>query len=357
MPTRPDQPAPLETVAAAARECLNTVPVIVLGSGASVGHGLPSTSEVTEFVRAQSAAPDWSSDELSAWQSLIDSLGNSNLEDALGQQNLPSSVQDYVVEIVWTFIQERDYAAFSQIVSSPSKTPLARLYDFLFSTSEQEMSVVTTNYDRLAEYSADIANRWHYSGFPPGYYRQRHADLPYKLSLPRASGHSPGLKKVNIWKVHGSLDWFFRTDGDVVSVTAAREIPLGCRPAIITPGLHKYEQTHQEPFRSILSGADRALDSASAYMCVGYGFNDQHIHPRLLSRWRSGDARLLILARHLTPQALAMLNDPRDGQYLALECRAGKAMGTRVISNLCAPVSDLEEIDLWDLGVFVGHVT
>ncbi|WP_419840013.1 SIR2 family protein [Candidatus Poriferisodalis sp.] len=357
MQTNYDQSTPLELVAAAARRCLQTVPVIVLGSGASIAHELPSTGDVTEFVRLQSPDPSWSSEELGAWQSLIERLEDSDIEEALARQNLPDSLQDYIVRVVWGFIQERDCSAFNEIISSGLRTPLARLYDFFFSTSEQEVSVVTTNYDRLAEYSADIANRWHYSGFPPGYYRQRHANLPYKISLPRLSGNAPGLKKVNVWKVHGSLDWFFRIDGDVISITAARDIPTGCRPAIITPGLHKYEQTHQEPFRSILSGADSALDTASTYMCVGYGFNDQHIHPRLLSRWRSGEARLLILARHLTSQARAMLDNPRDGQFLALECGVGDINGTHVISNLFDPVSDIEDVNLWDLGAFVENIT
>ncbi len=352
-----EEPTPLDVVTATARKCLDTVPVIVLGSGASLMHELPSTSDVTRFVCAQQTDPSWSSEEGQAWIRLIEQIGDSDLEDALGKQNLPDVVQDYIVKVVWEYIQEHDQRAFNQIVSTGTKSALARLYDFFLTTSEQEISVVTTNYDRLAEYGADMANRWHYSGFPPGYFRRHHTDVPYTIMLPRLSGSATVLKKINVWKVHGSLDWFLTADGDVISIAAARDIPANCRPAIITPGLHKYERTHQEPFRSVLSGADRALDSAKAYMCIGYGFNDQHIHPRLLNRWRSGDAHLLILARHLTSHALAMLDNPRDGKYLALECRSGQTSGTHVITNLCNPVPDLPEVNLWDLRELLDNIT
>ena len=348
---------PLESVSRLVRECLSAVPVIVIGSGASLVHGLPSTAEVAQHLLNQE--PNWSGDSnaSSVWDSIVGLIeGGRDIEDALHEVSLPDKVQDYIVELVWRFVQGRDAAAFDTIVESRDALPLTRLFNFFFGTSETELSVVTTNYDRIAEYAADVANRWHYAGFPPGYYRNQHSEHSYKVLQPRVGTKSTELRKISIWKVHGSLDWFTRDTDDTISITAARRIPTNCKPAIITPGLNKYDQALQEPFRSVLAGADRTLDGAKAYLCVGYGFNDRHIHPRLVNRWRDGHAPLLVVARSLSERAVEILSDPRDGRYMALTDMGDGSVGTRISGNIVDDAMELHGIELWNLPGFTQHL-
>ncbi|WP_271608593.1 hypothetical protein [Bradyrhizobium sp. CCBAU 21359] len=84
-------------------------------------------------------------------------------------------------------------------------------------------------------------------------------------------------RTVAVWKVHGSLDWFQDSAGQIIGVRGMPEVPAGYSPLMITPGIDKYRLTHGEPFRTILGCSDAALENARAYFCVGYGFNDEHL--------------------------------------------------------------------------------
>ena len=67
----------------------------------------------------------------------------------------------------------------------------------MFKSSLKILNIVTTNYDRLAEYACDQGRIHHYTGFTHGFFRQLAA--PTEITSAR---------RANIWKVHGSLDWF-----------------------------------------------------------------------------------------------------------------------------------------------------
>ena len=71
----------------------------------------------------------------------------------------------------------------------------------------------------------------------------------------------------------------------VISLPISVGLPVTFEPLIVTRGVSKYERTHDEPFRSAIQGADAALDAASSFLCVGYGFRDHHIQPKIVERW------------------------------------------------------------------------
>jgi len=227
--------------------------------------------------------------------------------------------------------------------------PLARLYRHLFNSTNRTISVVTPNYDRLAEYAADRAGYCHHTGFSYGYLRQRQSGS--RLSFRQDNQQA---RTVDIWKVHGCLDWFIDQDGQVIALTSARSIPTGRRPAIVTPGIEKYERTHLEPFRSIIAGADGALARASAYLCVGFGFNDTHIQPKLLERWKRGDAFLVVLAKELSATAKTMLEGANGQHFLALEEADN---GTRMWSHRHPAAVVLDGVHLWRLPDFLDKTT
>ena len=43
--------------------------------------------------------------------------------------------------------------------------------------------------------------------------------------------------------------------------------------------------------------ADLALDSGNSFFCVGYGFNDDHIQPKLLEKCRQYNKNIVVLAK------------------------------------------------------------
>ncbi len=331
------------------QRCLKAFPVIVLGSGASIPAGLPSMSTLADHLKTSIHEGVLSGSDKGLWDQFIAELAAKDLESALQAIKLSDRLSDHVIEHTWHVVGTADAQVFQKVIGNENYLDLTRLYRHLFNSTNRTLSVVTPNYDRLAEYAADAAGICHYTGFSYGYLRRRQSGARLSFLQDRRPART-----IDIWKVHGCLDWFTDPEGQVVAVTSARSIPPGRRPAIVTPGIEKYERTHLEPFRSIIAGADDALGRASAYLCIGFGFNDTHIQPKLLERWRRGDAFLVVLTRSLTQSAKKMLAAANGQQFVALEEAPN---GTRMWSHEYPDGVLLENIHLWRLPDFLGHTT
>ena len=92
-------------------------------------------------------------------------------------------------------------------------------------------TIVTTNYDRLAEYAADGVGATTVTGFE--------GSLIKKLELPSTPLKTKRTRArervVDVWKIHGSLDWFVASDGTVAALPLTRTIPNNFQPLIVPP--------------------------------------------------------------------------------------------------------------------------
>lgn len=297
-----------------AQQALALTPVIILGSGASAAHGLPSMWRLADHLRALSVPGDWNSDERSEWRRFIDALGSgADLERALQAVRPTDRQTAYIAEATRALLLPVDEAVFLQILADRRALPLTRLYRHLFSSVHASIDVVTPNYDRIAEYAADAGEYAHHTGFTSGYLQSR----------PKSSGRGAAVAEasrvVRVWKVHGSLDWFQSSAGQVVGVRVGRETPPSFSPLMITPGIDKYRLARTEPFITIFSCADAALETARSYFCVGYGFNDPHVQAKLIERCASDSIPIVIITKALSDTAKAFLGGGRCRRYLAIE--------------------------------------
>jgi hypothetical protein len=229
-----------------------------------------------------------------------------------------------IVALTWKAIAADDLAVMSRAIQGEETFHLSRLIQGMLQSTHTVMNIVTPNYDRVAEYATDIAGYIHATGFVPGLIRTREGTDTVTI---RRGAHL--ARTVRIWKVHGSLDWFVGSKGRVVSLPISAELPEKFEPLIVTPGVSKFERTHDEPFRSAIQGADAALEAGSAFLCVGYGFRDRHIQPKIVERCRQRNVPIVILARTLTDEAKSFLAESAGQAFLALE-RDGE--GTRIYS-------------------------
>lgn len=276
-----------------------------------------------------------------------------NLENVLQQCSLPENLFARVVKHVWNFVSDADLRVFGDLALNGSQLPLGRLFRHLFDSSNVTLSVVTTNYDRLAEYAADRAGYYHDTGLMPGYLRLPRAG-PRPWFIQKKERSAIRIRTVNIWKVHGCLGWFRNESGEIIGMPPSKIMPIGCQPAIIMPGPEKYRRVLQEPIRSILANADDALTQAKAYLCVGFGFNDEHIQTKLESNWIQGRASLVILAKELSSAAKQTLSKASGNDFLALEKAEG---GTRARWPLHPEGLVLPNCNLWSLAEFLARVT
>lgn len=303
----------LEALAKQCQNCAQKNPVIVLGSGASIPHGIRGMSDLAVWLRDKVEVDEGL--EVDAWTLVRTALSaGDHLEAALENKPLPDSLVVKIVRSTWDFIAQDDYTLLRSAIKTETVFPLRSLFEGLFRSTNRNIHVVTTNYDRVAEYAADSGGYIHNTGFLPGYLRR--TDGAENLIFKQGNSLA---KTVTIWKVHGSLDWFSEPKGGVMSLPMTSELPDGLVPLIVTPGVSKFQRTHDEPFRSAIQGADRVLSAATGFICIGYGFRDSHIHPKLMTRCRVYDTPILVAARTLTPEAKAFLKNNAGRHYLALE--------------------------------------
>lgn len=338
---------PIDEVARLAQECVGSVPVIVVGSGASMGHGLPGMWDLAQYLKANVDASGLTAQDAERWEAFKAKIQDVDLETALTEVPLGEALTLRVVNATWTMIAAADQRVMAEAIRNWPYFPFSQLLQTLFRSSRHSIDVVTTNYDKLIEYAADMAGYCHFSGFSHGIIRSRYTQDPVKFCQEKRPART-----VNIWKVHGSLDWFEK-DGIPLGLPIGTEPYDGFEPIIVTPGIEKHRKTQQEPFRTILTEADKALVSAEAYLCIGYGFNDEHIQPKLIEKCRSKPVPAVIIAKGLTDKVRGFLNAGAFQRYLAIEeHKAGSIAYTDKNPNGII----LEGMDRWSLPGFLQFV-
>ena len=329
-----------------AQVALNLAPVIILGSGASAAHGVPGMWPLAVHLASSITPTDWTSEEAQEWGRFQDRLNaHDDLETALTAVRLTDRQTIFVASRTRELLLPADLAALSALLKDRRALPFTRLLKHLFTSTHRTLHVVTPNYDRLAEYAADAAEAATFTGFGQGYLQTRARSPDQRLAI-----KGEQVRTLCVWKVHGSLDWFQDPQGQIVGVRAASDIPTGFTPLMITPGVDKYRLTHGEPFRTILSCSDKALDEARAYFCVGYGFNDEHVQTKLIERCDRDSVPLIVITKALTPTAKAFLRGGKCRRYLALEEGHG---GARAFTHDYPAGFEIPGDEIWTLEKFL----
>ncbi len=275
--------------------------------------GIPGLHDLKQHLLTKMSPRSSSAGDKRDWCNFQMKLRCTDLESALDSVQLPEILTNYIVETTWDFLAGYDHKVFEKVIEDRNLIPLTRLFKFLFDSTQKEIHVVTPNYDRVAEYAADCGGLTHYTGFSYGHLRNQSQRM---ITVP--TGKSP-LRVVNIWKVHGSLDWFKDEDGAIIGLPVSNVRPSYLMPVIVTPGIEKYRLTHEEPFLQIKREADNALRNADSYLCVGYGFNDRHLQTTLRGRFNSKEVPMVVLTKQLSDNAKKFLLNSKSNRYLAIE--------------------------------------
>jgi len=326
---------------------MQSAPVIVLGSGASVPYGIPGMWQLGQHLASSELPAECSAQEhQEGWAGFLELLNHTDLESALSKVAVTPEVTQHIVNTTWQFLNAADLQVFQQIIADRQLLPLSRLFRFLFRSTTSDVHVVTPNYDRLAEYAAEAAGYCAFTGFSFGCLGERTQNPP-----PRIMSGTRRLRTVNVWKVHGSFGWFRDTAGVVLSLPPMRDLPPGLSPVIVTPGTEKYRRTHDEPFRSAMQNADDATRRASAFLCIGYGFNDTHLQPLLVERCDAQEVPLVLITKQISPTAHEFFRSGRCRRYLAFEEFEG---GVRYFSSDAPDGQELQCRPYWQLEHFLS---
>jgi hypothetical protein len=289
--------------------------VTIVGSGWSAGRGLPTMPSLAQTLITklplESRFINLPQNEKTTWRAVSNELQKgTDLERALDPVQEGSGLLSIVRSVIGDEVLEGESKAILSLFDERASSDLARFITYQ-ARVDASLAIVTTNYDRLIEYSARLSGFNVDSMFPGSYVS------PFDPEASRAEqavwGTSKGHKSVTqrrhvrIFKPHGSLDWFVNGAGEVIRT----EFPVALERKIVTPGQSKLAAGYEPLFDTHRSGANKAIEHASGFLAVGFGFNDSHLQTYLKAKLTKGSPAL-ILTRDLTAAAADLIaNHPK----------------------------------------------
>lgn len=298
-----------------------------------VGIGLPST-------------------DATAWAEIVPLIRSKGLEAALLVKAPSTRLEAAIASATAELIVERERTIITEVFSGTRTLRLTRLIGHLLKPPSG-LFIVTTNYDRLVEIAAEEAGLGvdtMFVGRFAGTLNERESRLSFcrevTLIKNRVAYHYQ--PRALVCKPHGSLDWYVRNG---FPVHYAGELRDAMR-LIITPGHNKFRNGYESPFDHHRSRANDAIDRASRFLILGYGFNDDHLETHLSPSIRGGKPTLL-MARTLSASAEMLAIG--HANVIALDSsNEGGIDGTRVIINKTQLF--LPDLTLWDVHSFIQEV-
>lgn len=140
--------------------------------------------------------------------------------------------------------------------------------------------IFTTNYDLIIEKSLESLHIPYFDGFIG-------SNEPFFLpeSLEDNNKYDiPPVSWIRLWKIHGSLGWFWKRNEDQKSYRVVR-LGVGAKKInednelVIYPSKEKYESSRKQPFIAYFDRLRYFLQNGEGLFVIsGYSFSDEHIN-------------------------------------------------------------------------------
>lgn len=275
------------------QNAVSAPPLILVGSGGSAPHGLPSMKELGDYLIS---SLDLKYKVDSSWNKFVENLnGGQDLETALSKISLDDRIIEDIRKETWKLISEKDIELFKKVVFANETLPIANLIKKFYQTHPKCVNVITTNYDRVIEYACDSVKLPVCTGFNGLYLKDYHDEFTNK-------------DIVNVIKVHGSLDTFRDVHGASLSIPLMNDLQDGLVPEIITPGLSKFQAVLKGNPRDLLSVSDKMIKKANSFLCIGYGFNDEQIQEKIITKIRQ-NTPIVVVTMQLSDSAAHLITN------------------------------------------------
>ncbi|MCZ7890053.1 SIR2 family protein [Agrobacterium salinitolerans] len=324
--------------------------VTIVGSGLSCAEGLPGMGALAKHLK-ESFEAGLSDEDKALWMELTPLIAVSGLEAALLSKPPSATLEALIVTKTAELIAQHERQIVTNVFQKTRTLRFSRLLRHLLKPSTG-VPVITTNYDRLIEIASEEAGLGVdtlFVGQFAGHLNEQESRLGFcrEVTLKGKSVQYRYRERVNVFKPHGSLDWYHR-DGKPVSYAGDLPLPR----LIITPGLNKFRNGYESPFDRHRERANGAIDKASRFLVLGYGFNDDHLETHLTPRIRGGIPTLL-LTHSLSDNALKLARENTN----VIAIQHGSVSGTNGSSVFVDKAETfIPNLALWDLGVFISEV-
>jgi hypothetical protein len=362
-------PAPILTediVVDALREFFREKPFLFFGTGMSCGidsrFGMGALKDAL-FEGVDSR--DLNATQRAEWDSVSVGLQNGiDLENALNSIN-DSDLLKILTDITGSFVAKIDQEFAFKIAQGAAEWPPVRLLKKLVDTlpeGDRILHALTPNYDMLFEYACDNAGIPYTNGFSGGIERKTDWSAvdcslrsPERVTYGKKSQRICKYRKhVRLYKVHGSLNYFFHRNVVVENNSWMWRPPDFAERVMITPGLSKY-QTLQKYRQELLQSADAAIENASHFLFLGYGFNDTHLEEYIKRKLITQSCHGLIITRDTNPRIESLL-EQAGNLWLVCQANDNTKGGTRVFNKKYDESFVISDKQLWDIRIFTAQI-
>ncbi|MBR9902239.1 MAG: hypothetical protein GYB19_19505 [Rhodospirillales bacterium] len=247
------------------QRCLAEHPVLVVGSGASAAHSLPTMGQLADYLIEKIEADGVPADAEDVWARFKEVVFEQGLEQAIDEALLwrHEKLYNTLRLLTWECVRGPEEIVRSLATADKAHIPLCKLITYLFRSHHRKISIVTTNYDRIPEYAVDCVDACAWTGFHGSYFGRWLGFSP-PLEFWR-SNKRVQQNTVEILKVHGSLDWFMNSAKQPVRLIGIDKVPVDHSALIVPPSLRKSEEVLMAPLRDILAHTDYTLSNANGF--------------------------------------------------------------------------------------------
>ncbi len=140
--------------------------------------------------------------------------------------------------------------------------------------------VFTTNYDLIIEKSLEASQIPYFDGFVGSY-----EPFFWQESIDQfVSKNDLTQNWIRLWKIHGSLSWFWKEDPKtnsqkIIRIGKIENIKDEDNELVIYPSKEKYDSSKKQPFIAYFDRLKNYLLSGELlFVFTGYSFSDQHIN-------------------------------------------------------------------------------
>ncbi len=145
---------------------------------------------------------------------------------------------------------------------------------------EYSKEVFTTNYDLIIEKSLESSHIPYFDGFVGSY-----EPFFWQESIDKIVSKDDLTKNwIRLWKIHGSLSWFWKEEiknksPKIVRIGRIDDILKENNELVIYPSKEKYDSSRKQPFIAYFDRLKNyLLNGELLFIFSGYSFSDQHIN-------------------------------------------------------------------------------
>ena len=347
--------------------------ILLLGAGASVEAGIPDSNDMVRGIEEAVSGDDANWNRFrDLYRYIRSSVFYADGLDGVFDSDVPFNIERLV-----------------NVLDELRKKERHTLYPFVGAWNPKLLDVAGTEFEHVHGFRNEIisilGNSWvalperetanYYSGllrFQNEYeYPLRVFSLNYDLCVEETCGREKVQRGFSerewdwrlfdetsedplpllLYKLHGSVDWYFTKDGRVTYSDSTSSI-TNEEIALIFGTSYKLQ--YVDPFLFLAYELRRwTLDTARVIVCVGYGFNDDHINGILQQSLRQDRERKLLAVIGPSNDGTAMDKKQRISESLKAEedqietqaCGAKEFLGSRLtigaLSKLFPSETDL----------------